>query len=45
LINGVENNFDLPTPLSILQHPFFNEFTNKPEDFDEATAIYFKAGF
>ena len=42
----VEQYFkDLPTPLSILDHSFFDELTKKPADFDEQTAIYFKAGF
>ena len=45
MINGIETEFDLPTPKSILSHPFFQAFTTKPTDFDEATAIVFKAGF
>jgi hypothetical protein len=45
LINGVETQFKLPTPFSILNHEFFKEFTKKPDDFDEYTAMYFKAGF
>ena len=44
--NGVENEFkDLPKPLAILEHKFFDSFKNKPNDFDESKAIYFKAGF
>lgn len=45
LINGVEEQFKLPTPLESLKHSFFQQFTTKPDDFDEATAMYFKAGF
>lgn len=45
LINGVEENFKLPTPIDALKHSFFEQFKTKPADFDEATAIYFKAGF
>lgn len=45
LINGIESEFDLPTPMSILSHPFFQSFTEKPADFDEANAIVFRAGF
>ncbi|NBO99431.1 MAG: hypothetical protein EBU90_04790 [Proteobacteria bacterium] len=45
MINGIEKEFDLPTPKSMLSHPFFKTFTEKPADFDEATAIVFKAGF
>lgn len=45
LINGVEEQFDLPTPLKILSHPFFEHFTQKPDDYDESTAIVFNAGF
>ncbi len=46
MINGVEKQFEkLPTPISLLRHPFFQTFTEKPADFDEQTAIYFKAGF
>jgi hypothetical protein len=43
---GVEEKFDnLPTPISLLEHAFFEDLTKKPDDFDEKTAIYFKAGF
>lgn len=46
MINGVEARFkDLPTPLSLLNNGFFKGFEEKPSDFDEKTAIYFKAGF
>ena len=46
MLNGVEEMFsNLPQPLSLLGDAFFNSFTTKPEDFDESTAIYFKAGF
>lgn len=41
LINGVEKMFDLPTPFTILDHPFFEELTKIPEDFDPMTAIEF----
>ena len=44
--NGMEKEFtDLPTPNTILDNDFFNIFLTKPTDFDEKTAIYFKAGF
>jgi hypothetical protein len=43
--NGIEKDFDLPTPLSILKNKFFEPFKNKPSDFDVSKAIYFKAGF
>jgi hypothetical protein len=44
--NGVEDEFDdLPTPSKLLDHDFFETFTNKPVDFDESKAIYFDAGF
>jgi hypothetical protein len=45
LINGTEDVFKLPSPLDLLKHGFFENFTVKPSDFDETTAIYFKAGF
>jgi hypothetical protein len=43
LINGVETLFKLPTPLETLKDEFFQEFTIKPDDFDEKEAIYFKS--
>jgi hypothetical protein len=44
--NGMEKEFtDLPTPNTILDNDFFSVFLTKPVDFDEKTAIYFKAGF
>jgi hypothetical protein len=45
MINGIEKDFDLPTPLQLLKHDFFQAFTQKPDDFDEKSAVYFKAGF
>jgi hypothetical protein len=45
LINGIERQFDLPTPLNLLKHHIFDKFKTKPEDFDENSAVYFKAGF
>jgi serine/threonine protein kinase len=45
LKNGIEKEFNLPTPLMILKNKLFDEFRNKPLDFDESNAIYFKAGF
>ena len=45
LINGTENIFNLPSPITLLNHNFFKKFTIKPADFDESKAIYFKAGF
>jgi hypothetical protein len=45
LINGTEDVFKLPSPLDLLKHGFFENFTFKPNDFDESNAIYFKAGF
>ena len=44
LKNGVEKDFDLPTPLTILKNKLFDEFRRKPSDFDESKAIYFKSG-
>ena len=44
LINGVETQFNLPKPLSLLKHKFFESLTIKPKDFDKSTAIYFKSG-
>jgi hypothetical protein len=44
LKNGIEKDFDLPTPLTILRNKLFDEFRNKPSDFDESKAIYFKSG-
>ena len=45
IINGVESQFEnLPTPNSLLFCDFFKEFTVKPNDFNEETAIYFKSG-
>ena len=44
--NGVENKFEnIPTPYTLLDSPFFEQFLVKPSDFDEKTAVYFKAGF
>jgi hypothetical protein len=45
LYNGVENDFDLPNPSTVLSHPFFKSFLTKPSDFDPETAMFFKAGF
>lgn len=45
LINGVEEKFKLPTPIDLIKSKFFEELTVKPNDFDEQTAIYFKANF
>jgi len=45
MINGVEEEFKLPTPKELLKNDFFRAFTTKPDDFNEATAIYFRAGF
>jgi hypothetical protein len=46
MINGIEEMFpNLPQPLGLLGNKFFDTFTTKPADFDENTAIYFKAGF
>lgn len=45
LKNGVEKDFDLPTPLTILRNKLFDEFRNKPSDFDDSKAVYFKSGF
>jgi hypothetical protein len=45
LINGIERQFDLPTPLILLKHPLFDKYKTKPKDFDENLAMYFKAGF
>jgi hypothetical protein len=43
---GIEDMFDdLPTPLQMLSHSFFESFTKKPSDFSESTAIYFDAKF
>jgi hypothetical protein len=45
MINGTENQFELPTPLTLLRDSFFSIFKQVPVDFDESKAIYFKAGF
>ena len=45
LINGTEEKFNLPNPLSLINSVFFESFTKKPDDFDEKTAIYFNAMF
>lgn len=45
LKNGIEKEFELPTPLSILKNGLFDEFRKKPKDFDETKAVYFKSGF
>ena len=45
LINGVETQFKLPIPLTILKDKFFECLTKKPDDFDETNFIHFKAGF
>jgi len=45
ILNGVEEKFTLPKPMEILNNTFFESFTTKPSDFDEKTALYFKAGF
>ena len=44
--NGIDDEFeDLPIPIKLLDHEFFERFTKKPTDFDESKAIYFEAGF
>jgi hypothetical protein len=45
MINGIEQEFNLPTPKQLLKNEFFKSFTVKPDDFDETTAVYFRAGF
>lgn len=41
MVNGVEKMFsDIPTPLSLLDDPFFADFTQKPDDFEESRAIH-----
>lgn len=45
MINGIENQFQLPSPIDLLQHKFFENFLIKPIDFDEKTAVYFNARF
>ena len=45
LINGAEDEFKLPNPITLINDSFFECFTQKPDDFDEKTALYFKAGF
>jgi hypothetical protein len=45
MINGIEKEFTLPTPKQLLKHDFFRAFTVKPDDFNEETAVYFRAGF
>ena len=43
---GVEEQFqNLPIPISIITHHFFECLTVKQLDFDKKTAIYFDAGF
>lgn len=44
--NGIDEEFDdLPIPIKLLNHEFFEHFTKKPADFDESKAIYFDSGF
>lgn len=45
LKNGMEEVFDLPTPMTLLESKFFEQYLIKPSDFDESKAMYFKAGF
>lgn len=46
LVNGVEQEFELPKPLDLLHSGFFEMFTVKPDDFDQRTdTLYFRAGF
>ena len=43
---GVEEQFqNLPIPVNIITHEFFDFLRIKPDDFDEKTAMYFDAGF
>ena len=42
MINGVEKLFRLPKTKDLLLNPFFSEFLNKPEDFDENKCLFFK---
>lgn len=43
LVNGVEKNYpNLPVPLTLLQSPFFNVFTQKPKDFNINECIIFE---
>lgn len=44
LINDVEKQYDLPSPMTLINHPFFESFTKVPKDFEEKTAKYFKSG-
>ena len=41
LVNGSETKFDLPKPLQLLEHDFFKEFLNKPDNYDEKKAVIF----
>ena len=42
LINGTEKNFKLPTPLELLNNPFFACFLNKPADVTVENSIIFE---
>jgi hypothetical protein len=45
LLNGVEKLFnDLPTPKVILNHPFFDNLTIQPLDFNKDVSYFFKSG-
>lgn len=44
LKNGVEKNFNLPTPKNLIENKFFDQFLKVPEDFDIEKAIFFKSG-
>lgn len=43
--NGIDEEFeDLPIPIKLLDNNFFEQFTKKPDNFDESKAIYFDSG-
>jgi hypothetical protein len=43
MVNGIEHQFSMPKPLSILESEYFANLTIKPDDFDDNNCIHFKA--
>lgn len=45
IINGMEQYFKLPNPMELLGNDFFEQFSEKPDDYSEHNSFIFDAGF
>jgi hypothetical protein len=45
IINGIEEYFDLPNPMDLVENEFFSQFLEKPDDYSEHNSSVFDSGF